>query len=155
MTDFWALVDTSGGDGACWPWLGSRYTAGYGQAMHNGCQRLAHRVCWELVTGRRIPPAVQIGHRYRTCPPHCVNPSHLFAGSRSQIQQNRRGAQRNTRSGHRGVHWCKRSQRWLVRVKIDGKTRYGGAYRTIEEAATAAHNLRLALMTHNHTDRAA
>jgi hypothetical protein len=71
---FWAKVDKSG---ACWPWLASLDSNGYGYFGTVG-RRIdrAHRVAYELTVGP-IPEGFDIDHLCRN--PACVNPAHLEA----------------------------------------------------------------------------
>lgn len=81
-TDFWALVDTKGGDvDQCWPWLGTITVHGYGSFQHAP----AHRIAYQLMRGE-IPKGLVIDHTChdpRTCRirekcqhRRCVNPWH-------------------------------------------------------------------------------
>lgn len=78
---FWSKVDKSGGDDACWLWLGGCNSGGYGRFQANKNREMAHRIAWQLVNGE-IPEGLFVLHN---CPsgdaPRCVNPKHLFLGT--------------------------------------------------------------------------
>jgi hypothetical protein len=48
-----------------------------------------------------------------------------------------RGAQRNSASGVKGVHWSEERQRWVAAIKYGGKQRGLGRFKTLEEAREA------------------
>lgn len=71
--DWWRDVDIGERD-ACWPWVKSTASHGYGQTWDGITVRLAHRVAWTLVHGP-IPQGMTIDH---TCHNRrCCNPTHL------------------------------------------------------------------------------
>lgn len=80
---FWAYVDQSGGDDACWPWHGNYYydhlrgeMSKYGAAyFERGYSTGAHRASWMLTHGVYIPGYLVVDHLCNT--PWCVNPDHL------------------------------------------------------------------------------
>ncbi len=74
---FWAKVDKSAGDDACWLWTGARYRAGYGSIKIDGVSVYAHRVSFELAFG----PLGELHCLHKCDTPACVNPSHLFSGT--------------------------------------------------------------------------
>jgi hypothetical protein len=76
---FWAMVDRSGGPGACWPWTGFRMANGYAQFGLGGRTAglmLVHRFAYQLTHGS-IPKGLTIDHLCRTRA--CVNVAHLEA----------------------------------------------------------------------------
>jgi hypothetical protein len=76
---FWSKVDTSGGDAACWPWVGRLDRRGYGRfEERHGQTVFAHRYAYTVSTGE-IPAGLFIMHACDV--PACVNPSHLRPGT--------------------------------------------------------------------------
>ena len=44
---------------------------------------------------------------------------------------------KNNKSGVTGVHWCKRLNRWLVTMRVEGKTKHFGVFTDLTEATKA------------------
>lgn len=86
---FWNNVDRSGGSDSCWLWTRKPSRDGYGVFWYQGNRSRSHRVAWELAHGP-IPHGMDVLHN---CPggdnPLCVNPAHLWLGTRSENNHDR------------------------------------------------------------------
>ncbi len=146
-TRFWAKVDKTE---TCWLWTASTNGCGYGQIYVEGKKRYAHRLSYVEAHGP-ISPLMRVDH---TC--HntlCVNPAHLQAVSHKHNIENRSGPTKVSRSGVRGVSWHTSRRKWVVSVRHDSRSHYGGLFVSLIDAERAAMDLRSRLMTNNLIDR--
>lgn len=74
---FMAKVQITDG---CWLWSGARTGARYGELRVDGRPATTHRLSWTLFVGP-IPDGLCVCHHCDT--PPCVNPAHLFLGSKA------------------------------------------------------------------------
>jgi hypothetical protein len=83
--------DTNGG---CWLWGCGLKDNGYGSTNYAGKVVSAHRLSWHLYRGY-IPHGLEVCHRCDVrC---CVNPAHLFLGTRSDNMRDCRDKGRSNR----------------------------------------------------------
>jgi hypothetical protein len=88
---FFSKVEKTEG---CWFWKSSTNQMGYGQFTIGRKPLFAHRICWELTHGKKIPEGLFACHKCDT--PICVNPDHIFLGTHQQNSQDMSNKKRST-----------------------------------------------------------
>lgn len=104
---FWATVDKTGGEDACWLWPGT-LNNGYGHVSATiSRDRLAHRVAWRITHGHIPPETPCVLHACDVWYPvdsfayrRCCNPNHLWLGTKADNCRDRH-AKGRTASGER------------------------------------------------------
>lgn len=134
----------------CWVWTARIGENGYGRVKVGRQTKLAHRVAYELAVGP-IPAGMDLDHECHNRA--CVRPSHLHPVTRQKNMENRSGAQRNSKSGVRGVHWSADRRKWVAQVGHDGRQYPVGRFDSIEDAERAVIAKRNELFTNNLRDR--
>ena len=144
---FWEKVQKSD---HCWSWTGAKSQAGYGQMRVGGRLHLAHRLSYAWHRGE-IPEGSYVDHKCWNA--LCVNPDHLRLATPGQNLQNLKGANSNSTSGYRGVHWVSREKKWRATAGLNGKVHYLGLYDYPEEAARIASDWRSEHMPYSQMDK--
>lgn len=156
LARFWAKVDKNSSDMGCWLWTGAKTRQGYGQVEVQRVRHFSHKLSYMMLKGN-VPEGYSVDHKYVSegCPRNCVNPEHLRILTHQQNSENRKGANKGSFSGYRGVSLMKRIARWRVQV-ISGGVRYGTRTYPIYElhiAAYYARELRNKVHTYNEMDK--
>jgi len=143
---FWAKVDKSG---ACWQWTGASHMS-YGIFRFNGSSRLAHRVAYAWENGD-IPEGAQLDHMCHNR--SCVNPEHIRFADWETNGQNRARANKNSKTGIRGVYWNKGRRGWFAAITLGPDVIRRGPFDEIKDAENAAIELRRTHMPFSLMDR--
>lgn len=142
---FWSHVDKNGHfsealGSRCWDWTAALMHRGYGHfGVTSKDIRRAHRYSYEISVGP-IPDGYFVDHLcFR---PVCVNPEHLEAVTPKKNNERRRGANRNSKSGVRGVWYDSSRGRWCAEVGSSKLGKKRARFRSLEEACEAAEQWR-------------
>ena len=102
----------------CWLWYGATTHQGYGRFNINKKNEHAHRVSYRLYIGE-IPDALCVLHRCDT--PYCVNPYHLFLGTRrdNNLDRDTKGRTADTCGIKNGR--AKLSDEQVLKIKNDNR----------------------------------
>ncbi len=125
-------------------------TGTYGYRVGNVDYKLcaAHRVIWAMVHG--YWPADDIDHVNGDRSDNRL--ANLREASRSENLCNRGMSPLNT-SGHKGVYFHEKTQKWRAHIKKDGKFRFLGCFDALDDALAARSSS--ALRLHGDFARAA
>ena len=131
----------------CWNWEGTEDAQGYGVFYYKRGEQwhqlYSHRVSYSLY-GTEPIDKLMVDHKCHNT--LCLNPEHLRTATHQQNQENREGANRNSRTGVRGVYID--SGKYRVTVTHKGKRYRPGCYDSLEEAERVAVELRARLHSH-------
>ena len=98
----WIRFVTPGDPDECWEWLGWRSPQGYGRFNLGGRQITASRAA-AILAGMDVRDGLDVCH---TCDnPPCVNPAHLYVGTRSRNLQDMADRGRHPKRGLSEKDW--------------------------------------------------
>lgn len=84
----------------------------------------------------RAPKNIDVDHKHGSNTKHDNRKSNLRLATVSQNGMNK-DIQSNNTSGHVGVGWSKKFQKWEAKIQIDGKSKHLGMFANIEDAVKA------------------
>ncbi len=111
---------------------GSVFTNGYRHIKIDGKSHLASRLAFLHVTGEW--PAGQVDHENRDRDDNRWSNLRTASGELNNLN---RGVFRNNTSGHKGVIWNKRLQKWVALIGRGGKQVHLGTFTSVEAAGAA------------------
>lgn len=122
-------------DSGCWVWTRGLDQNGYGKVSFQGKTRSVHRLMFSVFVGPLVEGLV-VDH-IDCISTACCNPAHLRQISGAGNSQNQRGPRANNISGHPGVAWDKRYEKWRARIKVEGTDTHLGYFTNLDDAIAA------------------
>lgn len=111
---------------------GSLHKHGYLQVKILGRMYKAHRIAWALYYGEW--PEGQIDHEDRSRANNRIKNLRVVS---NQENQKNVSMKKNNKSGHTGVRWSPRLQKWYADIGVDYKTIHLGVFTELEDAIAA------------------
>jgi len=110
-----SVVDPSTG---CRLWTGAIDSQGYGQTSIKAKRYLAHKAAYECAIGP-VPAGMCVLHRCDT--PGCINPAHLFLGTRGDNNTDRARKGRNSPRLGEQHHLVKLTEADVLAIRADDR----------------------------------
>ena len=93
-----------------------------------------HRVIWAW-HGYSLEPNQEIDHIDGNSLNNCIE--NLRAATPKQNRENRKSANKNNKTGVKGVSWDKKAKNWRAQIQYNGTKKHLGLYETKEDAIAA------------------
>lgn len=122
-------------DSGCWIWPHTLSQKGYGKVGFQGKMWYVHRLMFSVFVGPLVD-GLQVDH-INCISKACCNPGHLRQISGAGNSQNRQKLQANNTSGHIGVRWDERYEKWHAQIKVGGTTAHLGYFTNLDDAIAA------------------
>lgn len=130
-TGVFTRIATAGSRGPAGVEAGTLNNMGYLRVMIDRRSYLAHRLAWLWVFGNLPPAGSEVDHINGIGTDNRIRNLRLVThrqNSRNQVLNCR-----NT-SGHAGVHYLRRKDRWLAYIRVDGRWKHLGEHDRFEDA---------------------
>lgn len=112
--------------------IAGNFKDGYREARFCGRSQRVHRIIWLMQTGQFPPPDRMIDHANGDRADNRW--ANLRLATRSQNNHNRHQVRSDSKSGIRGVKYRAERDRYVPILKVGGRERKFGSFRTAEEA---------------------
>lgn len=103
----------------------------YPRVTIDGERHYLHRLAWLYMEGEW--PKEEIDHQDGD--KTNIKWNNLRSASSTLNKQNTRKPRSHNKSGHLGVSWDAKREKWTARIKVDGTYRYLGRFLLVEQAA--------------------
>ena len=140
---FWKRVQKQEED-ICWNWEGILDDNNYGIVKCNGVHVGAHRISYTIHKGP-IPTGLSVLHKCDN--PSCVNPNHLFAGTRKDNNKDRDSKNRQAKGERQGHAKLTKDIVLLLRKEFSEKDPKMGDYeKTAQKYNVTSESIRQAII---------
>jgi hypothetical protein len=117
LNRFWSKVDKTSNPLGCWEWINPGHPFGYGRFGFDKKNYLAHRLSYQIHYG---PITSKDCVLHKCDNPQCVNPQHLFLGSRTLNAQDRTNKGRTYKGSQ--VTNSKFTEQQVLAIRSSSKT---------------------------------